>query len=220
MRIPRSNDCATIAARNSALCARRRSPTISIRGIGAATVAANVCLISILPSGHAAPHPTRETRCPCAATIRMRCRIASSRNAPERVGHCLTRMLPSAASACQSGRARKTCFPVRSASLLSRPDLAPPKPRSATEGMGGAEPPAATRSALFAREHGEDGEHRTFPAVSTVAHSAPVGGSGRRRSTYKRYVTEPVPHRTVVRCSGRPMPARASLRRSPRQTPS
>jgi len=26
-----------------------------------------------------------------------------------------------------------------------------------------------------AREHGEDGEHRTFPAVSTVAHSAPVG---------------------------------------------
>ncbi len=28
----------------------------------------------------------------------------------------------------------------------------------------------------IAREHGEDGEHRTFSAVSTVAHSSPVGG--------------------------------------------
>ena len=38
-------------------------------------------------------------------------------------------------------------FPVRSASLLSRPDLAAPKPRRATQEMGGAEPPAATRRA-------------------------------------------------------------------------
>ena len=29
----------------------------------------------------------------------------------------------------------------------------------------------------LAREHGEAGEHRTFPEVSTVAHSSPVGGS-------------------------------------------
>ena len=34
--------------------------------------------------------------------------------------------------------------------------------------MGGAEPPGATRSAAW-REHGEDGEHRTFPGTSTVA---------------------------------------------------
>ena len=34
-----------------------------------------------------------------------------------------------------------------------------------------------------AREHGEAGEHRTFSAVSTVAHSSPVGGSHRRTST-------------------------------------
>jgi hypothetical protein len=34
IRIPGSNDRATIAAGNSALCVRRRSPTISIRGIG------------------------------------------------------------------------------------------------------------------------------------------------------------------------------------------
>ena len=85
----------------------------------------------------------------------------------------------------QSGR-----FPVRSASLLSRPDLAPPEPRRATEGNGRS---GATRShaqRALAREHGEDGEHRTFPAVSTVAHSAPVGGSGRCRSIEKRYVTK------------------------------
>ena len=40
----------------------------------------------------------------------------------------------------------------------------------------------ATRShaqRAMAREHGEDGEHRTFPAVSTVAHFAPVGGTRR-----------------------------------------
>ena len=38
----------------------------------------------------------------------------------------------------------------------------------------------ATRShaqSALAHEHGEDGEHRTFPAVSTVAHSSPFGGS-------------------------------------------
>ncbi len=41
----------------------------------------------------------------------------------------------------------KSSFPVRSASLLSRPDLAAPKPRRATKVMGGAEPPGATHSA-------------------------------------------------------------------------
>jgi hypothetical protein len=88
---------------------------------------------------------------------------------------------------------RKTRFPVRSASLLSRPDLAPPKPRRAAEGTGRS---GATRShaqRALSREHGEDGEHRTFPEVSTVAQSAPVGGPGRRRSTDKRYVTKPGP---------------------------
>ena len=56
---------------------------------------------------------------------------------------------PSIRSATSSSgqQPHKSCFPVRSASLLSRPDLAAPKPRSATQEMGGAEPPAATRSA-------------------------------------------------------------------------
>ena len=65
----------------------------------------------------------------------------------------------------------KPAFLVRSASLLSRPDLALPKPRGAAEGIGRS---GATRShaqRALAREHGEDGEHRTFPEVSTVAHS-------------------------------------------------
>ena len=67
-------------------------------------------------------------------------------------------------------------FPVRSAHLLSRPDLAASQPRGATKGMGGAEPPGATRRAPGAHEHGEDGEHRTFAAVSTAASSGPVRG--------------------------------------------
>jgi len=56
---------------------------------------------------------------------------------------------PSIRSATSSSgrQPHKSCFPVRSVSLLSRPDLAAPKPRSATQEMGGAEPPAATRSA-------------------------------------------------------------------------
>ncbi len=36
----------------------------------------------------------------------------------------------------------------------------------------------AQRAPSLAREHGEDGEHCTFPAVSTMACSAPVGRSG------------------------------------------
>jgi hypothetical protein len=43
----------------------------------------------------------------------------------------------------------------------------------------------------LAREHGEDGEHRTFPEVSTVANSASSRRTGRRRSILKRYVTKP-----------------------------
>ena len=92
----------------------------------------------------------------CSATINLRIRIASSRNAPERAEHCLTRMLPSPRHFVNQRPIRslrwrpcKTRFPVRSAILLSRPDLALPEPRRATEGMGGAEPPGAMRSALF-----------------------------------------------------------------------
>ena len=45
--------------------------------------------------------------------------------------------------------------------------------------MGGAEPPGPTRSVPSSgREHGEDGEHRTFTGVSTVAHWRCRGRAG------------------------------------------
>ncbi len=54
----------------------------------------------------------------------------------------------------------------------SRPGNAHATARNGGEGRSGATRSHAQRA--LAREHGEDGEHRTFPAVSTVAHSAPV----------------------------------------------
>ncbi len=68
-----------------------------------------------------------------------------------------------------SGSTATTAFP-------SRPGNA-----WATARNGGDGRRAATRShaqRAEAREHGEDGEHRTFPEVSTVAHSTRVGGPG------------------------------------------
>ena len=63
----------------------------------------------------------------------------------------------------RAATSRKSRFPVRSAAaclpVLTRQR---PRSRSATQEMGGAEPPAATRSLPCQREHGEDGEHRTF----------------------------------------------------------
>jgi putative transposase len=57
----------------------------------------------------------------------------------------------------------------------------PPRPGNASAAArnAGDGRRAATRShaqSALAHEHGEAGEHRTFPAVSTVAHLAPVGG--------------------------------------------
>jgi len=67
----------------------------------------------------------------------------------------------------------------------SRPGSAQAAERNAGDGRSRATrshaQPRAARS--VAREHGEDGEHRTFSAVSTVAHSSPVGGSHLRTST-------------------------------------
>jgi transposase InsO family protein len=61
----------------------------------------------------------------------------------------------------------------------SRPGNAQATARNAGDGRSGA-----TRShaqSAVAREHGEDGEHRTFSAVSTVAHSPSLGGSPLQR---------------------------------------
>jgi hypothetical protein len=64
----------------------------------------------------------------------------------------------------------------------SRPGRAQAMERNEGDGRSRATRSHAQR-ALVAREHGEAGEHRTFSAVSTVAHSSPVGGSHLRTST-------------------------------------
>ena len=58
----------------------------------------------------------------------------------------------------------------------------PPRPGSAqatarNEGDGRSRATRSHAQSALAHSHGEDGEHRTFSAVSTVAHSSPVGGS-------------------------------------------
>ena len=78
------------------------------------------------------------------------------------------------------GGVTQTGFPVRSASLLSRPDLALPQPRRVAEGIGRSRATRSHAQRALSREHGEDGEHRTFPEVSTVAHSC-RSRIGRRR---------------------------------------
>jgi uncharacterized membrane protein len=125
----------------------------------------------------------------CSATIKMDARIASHRNAPERVEHCLTRMLPAPRRLVNRSRGlrrlsrrdpaflfdRRACFPV--------PTWRCPKPRRVAEGIGRSRATRSHAQRALSREHGEDGEHRTFPEVSTVAHSAPVGGPDDRGSS-------------------------------------
>jgi len=76
---------------------------------------------------------------------------------------------PPSSLSCSTGRP----------AFLPRPNHAPALARNAGDGRR-----AATHSHAQRREHGEDGEHRTFPAVSTRASSAQVGAAHyqRRRS--------------------------------------
>ena len=64
---------------------------------------------------------------------------------------------------------------IGEAAFPSRPGNA--KATARNEGDGRSRATRSHAQSAVAREHGEDGEHRTFPAVSTVASSAPVGGS-------------------------------------------
>ena len=85
------------------------------------------------------------------------CRIASSRNAPERVEHCLTRMLPAPRPLVNRLRGlrrlsrrdpnRLSCS-IGEPAFPSRPGAAPSH-GAQRRGLGGAEPPGATRNALF-----------------------------------------------------------------------
>jgi hypothetical protein len=53
--------------------------------------------------------------------------------------------------------------------------------RNAGEERSGATRSHAQRA--LQREHGEDGEHRTFPEESTVAYSASAGGPGHQAAS-------------------------------------
>ena len=65
---------------------------------------------------------------------------------------------------------------VEAPAFPSRPDDSGTAARSVGDGTSGAARSHAQRP--LRREHGEDGEHRTFPAASTVARSAQAGGTG------------------------------------------
>jgi putative transposase len=62
----------------------------------------------------------------------------------------------------------------------SRPGSAQAMARNGGDGRSRATRSHAQRA--LSREHGEEGEHRTFSEVSTVAHSPPVADSHRRRA--------------------------------------
>src|SRR6202051_2898986 len=65
---------------------------------------------------------------------------------------------------------------VEAPAFPSRPDNSSDARRSGGDGRSGAARSHAQR--LLWREHGEDGEHQTFPGASTVARSAQPGGTG------------------------------------------
>ena len=69
---------------------------------------------------------------------------------------------------------------AKAPAFLSRPDNASAMARNAGEERSTAARSHAQRP--LRREHGEDGAHRTFPEVSTMAHSRSAGGSAHRRA--------------------------------------
>jgi putative transposase len=69
---------------------------------------------------------------------------------------------------------------AKAPAFLSRPDTASAMARNAGEERSTAARSHAQRP--LRREHGEDGAHRTFPEVSTMALSWSAGGSGHRRA--------------------------------------
>ena len=112
------------------------------------------------------------------------------RNAPTRWSRHTRDWTPVAAVTLNPERdtvVRATRSQIQLSSSITEPAFpSRPDATSATERNAGAwaakqtKRSGATRSHAprgLAREHGEDGEHRIFPVVSTVAHSPSVGGS-------------------------------------------
>ena len=81
-------------------------------------------------------------------------------------------------------RIQAATSPIPLFSSIGEPAF-PSRPGSAqatahNEGDGRSRATRSHAQRALAHEHGEDGEHRTFSEVSTVAHSLPVAGSQRR----------------------------------------
>jgi transposase InsO family protein len=74
--------------------------------------------------------------------------------------------------------AKKLSGSIGEPAFPSRPGEPEAMARSEGEERSGATRSHAQRA--LQREHGEAGEHRTFPEASTMAHSAPAGGPGHR----------------------------------------
>ena len=105
---------------------------------------------------------------------------------------------PSIQSATSVSRRQRRQIPLSGSigepAFPSRPGNAQATARNEGDGRSRATRSHAQRA--LGAEHGEDGEHRTFSEVSTVAHSSPVGDSLRRtpapgKSGNRRIVTEP-----------------------------
>ena len=152
---------------------------------------------AMLPDGPSIASPGCSRRCvtlSIGARYRSvtlgRCR-SSIRGPAGRLGH----PEPGAARACRGGSLQipLSCS-IGEPAFPSRPGAAGATARNEGEERSGAARSHAPRA--LQREHGEDGEHRTFPAVSAVAYSAPVGRSGHHRSTEKRDVTKSAPFKS------------------------
>ncbi len=78
MRTPGCTDSPTTLARNRASCARRRSPTISIRGLASPSVAATLaasCLLPIIPRSKSSRHYSDKA----VVTVGIRRKVAPAR---------------------------------------------------------------------------------------------------------------------------------------------
>ena len=83
-----------------------------------------------------------------------------------------------------ASRSNELSGSVRTSAFPHQPDTTSAMARNAGDGRRGATRNHAQRHLW--REHGEDGEHRTFPEVSTMAHSASAGGPDHRQPAAKK----------------------------------
>jgi len=93
---------------------------------------------------------------------------------------------------------------LRAPAFPSRPDNSNGAARSGRDGRSGAARSHAQRP--LRREHGEDGEHQTFPGASTVAGSAQAGGTGGERglSGFSPAAMRSAATAAAIRREGRP----------------